>query len=93
MHHFRVGAHRRRIHRGTPLGRSYAFGGPSRPGRGRHKKTDGEAWHRAGGGMTGKVGHGSKSCGNNSFCCSDTGVAIARRGGGGGAYGLPPLVA
>ena len=29
-----------------------------------------------------KVGHGSKSCGNNTCRCSDRGVALARGGGG-----------
>ena len=28
--------------------------------------------------MMGKVGHGSKSCGNNAYCCSDTGVQGGR---------------
>ena len=34
--------------------------------------------------LKGKVGHGSKSCGNNTYRCFDNGVALATAGGGGG---------
>ena len=37
-----------------------------------------------GGFIKGKVGHASKSCRNNTYCCSDKGVALARGRGGGG---------
>ena len=30
--------------------------------------------------IKGKVGHGSKSCGNNTHCCSDKGIALATEG-------------
>ena len=33
--------------------------------------------------MKGKVGHGSKKCGNNTCCCSDRGIALTKGGGGG----------